>query len=551
MAFPPPRTTCSYEGCNQPEYNDPEGGFEPEGKCVFHAKNKRLRDFQEELEKQIQLWKKGNTQKWDFRGWVFVTADFSNWTFEKEVDFSNAVFKQQASFEGSAFNNIAKFEEARFSDDASFEGTTFGHDVLFSRAIFVGHAQFSKSKFEKNAFFGGAIFEKDVWYSHAKFAHIAGFVAAQFKGMATFVKTEFDEQGGFERAEFDRIVLFDLAKFPKEARFEWATFKEHASFSRASFGMKSVFSYARFLKHAIFEHVNMSGIFDMSYVVFGIIGEFVDIVVCGNTRVIWPGAGLIRDNDYRPLARGRLRFHRVHVVGGAHLDLSENYLQNDSQLIIEDTYLENVLFRGTDCSRIEFYHCAWPVLDKRRVVGDEYLCRRGQLAHDTFLFWEEIEITYQLLAIRFREDLDHKTANDFECGMFEARRESVSSSSRLSNKLNWLLISLYRWVSRYSGSILWPFLWLLGLTLLCGAFYENAIYGGWIRLKCGFVFPLDGWAAALRVVTLNRFWLADAGALSSSSHLAIAAVAAAQVVFSAIFVTLFVFAVRRRFKHGE
>ncbi|MBU0509168.1 hypothetical protein KKH27_10070, partial [bacterium] len=195
------------------------------------------------------------------------------------------------------------------------------------------------------------------------------------------------------------------------------------------------------------------------------------------------------------------------------------------------------------------------------------------------------------LARRFREDFNHTAANDFDRGTFEMRRLSAPNQSWIGQRLwkfitndfpekskwytrrerfgkTWAgravlsilktvmlglkrycsLVAVYRYVTLYGGSILLPAVWTLTMTAGFAGLYELTAYGG-VLPAASWSWPTHGTIAALRVIALNRAWLATEIA-DKPYELQVTAIASLQVILTAVLVTMLIFAVRRRFKHG-
>ena len=113
---------------------------------------------------------------------------------------------------------------------------------------------------------------------------------------------------------------------------------------------------------------------------------------------------------------------------------------------------------------------------KRRVIADEFCLRQNPDVFDReedVPSWDKIAVTYQQLVDRFRKDLDHPLANDFERGIFQARLMAAKEKGDWKNA--WLL-RFYKVASDFSGSIARPVLWIIVLTALCAVIYGFGLY---------------------------------------------------------------------------
>jgi hypothetical protein len=237
--------------------------------------------------------------------------------------------------------------------------------------------------------------------------------------------------------------------------------------------------------------------------------------------------------------------------------------------------MSHVLFQGTDCREIELYNVAfprwreWPRWRRwlgwnepenwcdhgRQLVGDEWMARHKPEFYKERVPWGLISVTYQQLTDRYRKDLNHPAANDFERGIFECR----FMSAKQNWKRDWrsiLLLWCYKAASNFGGSILRP-AWIAAiLTLMCAWTYGALINNWWVAWPWHWDIGAawDSIVTALRVVSLDRSWFSrevDASKMSSFARAVVSVIALVQTALTATLVTLFIFAIRRRFKHSE
>lgn len=78
------------------------------------------------------------TSFYDFRGFIFVTAEFGEMLFLHQTSFIGARFIHKANFSGVTFRKDVSFEYATFDQGADFNGATFTQAASFARAHF-GH----------------------------------------------------------------------------------------------------------------------------------------------------------------------------------------------------------------------------------------------------------------------------------------------------------------------------------------------------------------------------------------------------------------------------
>ncbi|MBU0508904.1 pentapeptide repeat-containing protein [bacterium] len=354
--------------------------------------------------------------------------------------------------------------------------------------------------------------------------------------------------------------LFGRAVFPVNTVFGGAKFQTLACFVSARFKGFAFFNLAQFTKHASFGAAQFTGDVNLYHASFAVSANLTNVTTTGLVRLIWRG---------EEIKAGRLLLKSLCFKSspdGAQplLDLRNNELREDRKLIIKNTDLSRVLLTRTDCRQIEFYNIPkWAEWKGRRAVADEVFLRNdptrfGKKSSDKEEFdtpsWDEIAITYQQLVANFRKELDHPLANDFERGLFEARLMAAKEKGDWKNE--WLL-GFYKCASDFSGSIWRPAYRLLSVILVCAIIYAGLLYGrelAWSASGIGNVI-FKGLIAALRVASLDRGWFSNEVDWTLVNNVpfrfVLTLVALLQTLFTAALVTLFIFSVRRRFKHSE
>jgi uncharacterized protein YjbI with pentapeptide repeats len=497
-----PDSICSYENCGRTVY---KGG----DTCIFHAAEKDPQEFKDAAEAQINAWQRHDLEEWNFRGWCFPLVPFQTSAFNRRLDFTGARFNKRACFIGFEFRNEVTFSNVEFES------------VTFDKAKFKDIATFTEAQFNKAADFGKAIFESDV---------------------------------GFESAIFKARPYFGGSIFIGEADFTGATFSKSTCFLDVTFMSKSDFS-----------EIEIHGELDLTNVSFAAIGDFSGSHIQGYSRLLWPGKGYKYSKNGNIIPRGKLLLENLQFESDSKgeesiLDLRNNYLQEDCELIIADTRMNRILMTGTDIRRVELRNTS-PYVPRghkpfRRMIGDEIFLRKDRsIFGDSVPSWDSIAVAYQQLTDKFRKNLNHPIANDFERGIFECRLMAAWQRDE-KGKRDWknvLLLWLYKGASNFGGSI-WRPAWLTGAFLLL----FSVLYGIFIFDGC-FGWPHDwkvvgnSMLASLRVAVLDRHWftiqvetIQDVGWKVLVSFAALL-----QTAVTAALVTLFIFAIRRRFKHTE
>ncbi|MDD5088597.1 MAG: pentapeptide repeat-containing protein [bacterium] len=475
-------------------------------------------------------------------------VDFDKVTFPELVDFELAQFGGCACFRGVTFNGTANFRGTQFERGANFGCTWFiaaawfNGDADFQKATFCDEADFKGVTFRQNAVFDHVIFKGTLNLEDCSFMILGDFSSVTISGNVRlywpgpgFKRMEPDKpEGKQEKVERGRLLLKRL-QFVRDMEVQWVSSEDYG---KAIANGNAEPEKDREIQNAETDEVVM---------VHGVRGYQDAIIV---------------DRDSEELSSERVIPIRKRCGCEPLLDLRELPLQDDCALQIHDCEMSRILLVRTDCSKIEFRSVQWPELNKRKVIGDEFIWRtmrdvveRLDEKDESISFkWNDVQITYQELAKRYREDLNHPLANDFERGIFEARLMAAKEKGDWKNA--WLL-RFYRWASDFSGSIWKPAYRLILVLLTCAVIYAVLLYGrdlAWSAKGIGNV-VFKGLIAALRVASLDRGWFSTEVDWTVIGNVYVrfilSLVSVLQTILTASLITLFIFSVRRRFKHSE
>ena len=468
-------------------------------------------------------------------------------TLHSLLDTPSAKLSQYCSYERCCFYKLPGTDKCIFHAEAK-------SPQLFENALMLllqqEHSDFTGFVFP-------AIGRPITFFAGRRFSQTTSFAKAAFKGYASFEKSRFDGGVLFGGARFEGAANFSDVHFMGDAYFGSAEFLQGLNMPRAVFAGTSLFDFVEF-RHGIY----------LRGTTFSCRGIFTNCRFTGRTMIRWPGDEDRRSPDGRVIPFGNLEISApVFAQSADMLDLRGCTLRDSDQLTISKVRghgsMEHILLEGTDCTKIRFYDCEWPRLrDGRRVVGDEYrLCkrdrtRRAVMAHAVRVLWRRklglarklrrdapyhlIALTYQQLAKRHREELDHPHANDFERGIFEMRRRAGRQDGGRKGWSDYLLFSLYKWISNYSGSLLRPVLCLLASLAVFAWAYWGTSYKTDVS-----PFFWNSFKLSAEFAYLNR----SAFDFALHNNFAVDLLIAAQIITTATLATLFVFSVRRRFKH--
>lgn len=470
-----------------------------DGRCILHSEEigKDENAFDEALKKH---WEEHGP---DFRRMMFPKeAHFETVTFEEKADFLGATFRRNTSFEAATFQSESCFKKtefqghvcfknADFEDDASFEKvytrldadfnrTTFLGRALFENAVF-GSVEFDESVFEGEADFKNATFRTNTDVRDVTFQSDALFRGVDFKGPLRFYKSDFEGSSDFIAATCFHEAGFRNVTFYARSLWGKAEFKESAHFNSSSFEAGVFFLDSIFQKDAYFAGAKFKG-------------------KTGFRRVTFEGSVYIQEAKFQGIVSFRNATFRRHVLLSGESESSR--LFEDAKVIFTSvTYNPNdpPLFRYVDLSECHLVRTEVQEMDFtgiqwcKAVSNDEWFERNGlydeiasmpgeileqQSRSDTFprAWWKsedwngephsEVERLYRQLKKNHEERGDFSRAGDFHIGEKEARRLNPKTSWGV-----WVLLNLYRTLSKYGERATPAFMWLVGFILVSAVGY--------------------------------------------------------------------------------
>jgi uncharacterized protein YjbI with pentapeptide repeats len=439
------------------------------------------------------------------------------------------VFQGYADFSSAAFQGYAGFRRAAFQGDAYFRSAAFQGDAYFSSAAFQGYADFSSAAFQGYADFSSAKFKNGMDLRETAFESESIFRQAVIRRATKSTRNNY--YGGFD-------VNMTNCSFARLGDFTGCTIVGHVLWAWPGHGDKWSRAEPEKLKpHATLEFDRMK-LSDQAVEIPKGDLRFEEMTLAKSRNKIPRGTLLFESLKFEEYNQDDIREQPI-------LDLRKNELADDVHLKIHDCQMEHILLEGTDCTQISFYNNKWPDKHGRTVVGDEY--HIGNLP-DYNPQPALIRRTYQQLARRFHEDLDHPRATEFDRGAFEMRRQETMAKGEERDLTTHWGLTLYKLVSDYSGSLLRPVLWLAASILLFGWFYSVCVgereWTLW-PLSVDWNYMGEFYKDTLKVIAFGKpevTELKNAGFWLNLLMLI-------QRVLTATLITLFIFAVRRRFKH--
>ena len=389
------------------------------------------------------------------------------------------------------------------------------------------------------------------------------FRHALFSRTVYFIGTIFKLQGDFFLAVFTQPVYFAHAIFEHKVSFESTTFQQYTCFMWATFLRDVSFRGTYFLKNADFLFTVFSQDADLQFAWFAQDASF------ENARI--GGCFLLQQAQFSQTEPNHVfNLIDLQLEQEGILDFRKNKLNNNCSVVIRNCNLGRILFVYTDVRQIQFDNISFEqtkdklfkiVKVNRQTIGDEWILRNPcRLQEDQKAPWPDVEITYQRFAKVFRDSYNHPVANDCERGYFEARRNAARDKAKIAwicrksdnavERKEWfrqwfrghsdsILIALYKHVSHYSGNLLLPVFWLLLTTLLI-----------WPLCYHVFMPAPESFTVALRVASLSREPI-SLNDFDTWDRFWTSFIVTMQLITTAAFATLFILALRRRFKHGE
>jgi uncharacterized protein YjbI with pentapeptide repeats len=153
-----------------------------------------------------------------FHGAEFrAEADFTNTTFSTTTHFAEARFGARAHFLEARFGGLVEFIQAEFGADAFFDMTTFSKAATFGNATFKGAPLFRRAKFGGPAEFQDAKFGDEAFFTDAMFSTRADFSSALFSGPVYLSRATIDGLMDFTGASLRNRLLFESSQIGKSA----------------------------------------------------------------------------------------------------------------------------------------------------------------------------------------------------------------------------------------------------------------------------------------------------------------------------------------------
>jgi Pentapeptide repeats (9 copies) len=176
-------------------------------------------------------------------------AETRSWINAAQADFSRCLFGPHSPLQNRETTGEEKGRDGGAEPPVKSMLIDVGK-IDFRSFIFPGNADFLGATFTDRADFGSAAFRRNANFLSASFTGTADFGSAAFTSYADFQSATFTRDAYFGGAIFRGTARFRSAVFLGDASFENATFRANAIFDNTAFGHYTTFASARFLKEA-------------------------------------------------------------------------------------------------------------------------------------------------------------------------------------------------------------------------------------------------------------------------------------------------------------
>lgn len=535
-------------------------------------------------------------------------ARFEGVEFLGGTDFKLAKFSGPAYFGDAQFSGDTGYGTLDSADTEHVKLTRFSGNVEFNSAHFFDIAIFTRVKFSGTADFSRAAFESNANFRLARFKNNADFGRARFSGEADFAIVQFSGTANFERAGFGSAAVFYESRFGGQLNVKSTVFHRGAELLRSrvshviadastEFGPSKLSDLAGG-KDVLLDNIettlavvlnktygpNVISICEKSRFAsyFEIRAPFASVglsdSVFSELVIVDPGV------PYTTVSISNTIFQDHVKVNGCKLVRLVN-VHIGRRMTLFEMDITEAFFENTDLTRIDFIGCRLPKVPRPRYFfwtkkleglnSETVIFRREENAWKRFVIGLKNVIRpddytreqayklvnqYRAVTTNYEGLRRYGLAGAFYAGECEMRRV-------YGNWRDKIILSLFRAVSFYGEDYLTPFfLLVLILPLLTGIAYA---FVGIPVGKGGDIFNLDwipvwshagtyyfNWSTTWEI--LKGFFKCICAAYTTIAfiptkvtlglNLGPAFIAVLARIFGAIFLTTFLFALRRRFR---
>lgn len=527
-------------------------------------------------------------------------SNFSKSYFVDKVDFSKVRFIGFSNFLWANFEKEVVFYDAIFFGRVEFSGVIFKDDAVFAGVNFLkdneskkGDIKFDRVKFFKKAVFSLTICERDIFFRFTDIKGVAEFVNVIFTESLNLNSANFHSQVNFQGSCFSRVDFtganFDIPPYMRFIKgcseiIEFEDFVGNAiiefekGFTKITkeyydsdkfWGVKKEVSSD--LYKILINGGNYEGIFTVNTQTKLI--ELNNITFEGNVNII-PKTS----KEKGPIIIDGVNFVGSTIFSNVKIEKFNNSLITDD-LVIRDCDLTNSSFYNTsNLSNIDFSNCTWAKYPRNWCCFSTSLKDLNGLYDEWKLITEKdempdnasivkktmkkclekmskmkkkdilskLEDMYRQVASSYESRRRYGMAGKFKVGEYEMRKQN--------KKTQWLerrILGIYKFFSSYGESILKP-LSLIFLTPLLSAlglmFFNNPLVNNYIisfnkNISLSTII-YDFWN--LYVFSLQNIFQLSIPVIDISWKSKLILIFLK--IFSAIFIALLLFAVRRKIK---
>lgn len=402
------------------------------------------------------------------------------------ASLSGVVFPGDIDFSGKSLPNIY-FDFATFNGMSDFENTTFNGDVSFQDVTFNGSADFSNAVFQDNT----------------------QFENATFVGFATFDSSSFsDDMVLYEKGKYFNWKLFDNVTFSKFTSFKDVVFSGGGGFHNAIFNDVVVFESAVFKADSVFTNTTFMQYADFTNASFNEGADFSCEIDQQNNEKGSSG------NSFQSIIFDNVEFSHVSFT-------NRNFRSTTS--------FRNVIFEKAP----KFHNCE--LHQDTDFTGAVFKDKKSKHASRS----------YRSLKLA----MEQMRARDEHARFYALEQKSIR---KLKETPGWVKLTsmLYEVTSNYGQSALRP---LVGLTLtfvLAMTLYQFMIGFNAVNftIAVDFAFdqiirPFSAWATRGTAEKMIKL-------IGPHNYMLVRYVAAVQSIISLVFITLFILAIRWRYRRA-
>lgn len=407
------------------------------------------------------------------------------------LDLKGVVFPGQVDFKN--FKELRSFSTIHlsasvFNGPVHFQDFHFTGDVFFENVSFRDEAYFIRCKFDKKAYFFNSKFLKAAQFGDARFNSGVRFNGSRFADVVYFSDSEFSYETTFQKVRFGSYAYFPSCKFLMST-FREAEFLGEANFQYTDFKMRADFRDTTFFQDASFE---------------------------GGRSKLTPS----------PEARPDGKFHRINFSGASfrgEVDFTDREFTKETDFsnttfVLAPKFHNCKFHQDTNFDDSNFEDT------KGSEAARAY--RTLKLAMENVRAWDEAAMFYALE----QKSLRHQPSTTLAVKIFSL---------------------LYDLASSYGRSFIRPLFWLgviTGVSFVAYAMLINA--EGKAAPGDAFVFTIEQIVRPFFIWTEAYKLSGGVEELWKTSSFLLRLIATIQSLLSLGLVTLFILAVRRRFKMG-